>query len=109
MHEWEFRTFTHGVTVGELTSPALLRGSELLASARGRPYFEDELSGLATAASRSRVAVHNTKLVRRWLPAVPGRVLHSGRRVVQRLARDMLWASTFIAVYQRLRLFTSSA
>ena len=57
----------------------------------------------------SRVAVHNTKLVRRWLLAVPGRVLHSGRRVVLRLADGMLWASTFIAVYQRLRLFTSSA
>ena len=57
----------------------------------------------------SRVAVHNTKLVRRWLLAVPGRVLHSGRRVVLRLAHGMLWAATFIAVYQRLRLFTSSA
>jgi hypothetical protein len=57
----------------------------------------------------SRVAVHNTKMVRRWLLAVPGRVLHSGRRVVLRLAHGMLWAATFIAVYQRLRLFTSSA
>ena len=57
----------------------------------------------------SRVAVHNTRLVRRWLLAVPGRVLHSGRRVVLRLAQSMLWAATFIAVYQRLRLFTSSA
>jgi hypothetical protein len=57
----------------------------------------------------SRVAVHNTKLVRRWLLAVPGRVLHSGRRVVLRLAQGMLWASTFIAVYQRLRLLTASA
>ena len=57
----------------------------------------------------ARVAVHNTKLVRRWLLAVPGRVLHSGRRVILRLASGMLWASTFIAVYQRLRLFTSSA
>jgi hypothetical protein len=56
-----------------------------------------------------RVAVHNTKLVRRWLLAVPGRILHSGRRVVLRLARDMLWAATFIAAYQRLRLLTSSA
>jgi hypothetical protein len=41
----------------------------------------------------SRVAVHNTKLVRRWLLAVPGRVLHSGRRVVLRLAHGMLWAA----------------
>jgi hypothetical protein len=41
----------------------------------------------------SRVAVHNTKLVRRWLLAVPGRVLHSGRRVVLRLADGLLWAS----------------
>jgi len=57
----------------------------------------------------SRVAVHNTKLVRRWLLAVPGRVLHSARRVVLRLAHGMLWAATFIAVYQRLRLFSSSA
>ena len=57
----------------------------------------------------SRVAVHNTKLVRRWLLAVPGRVLHSGRRVVLRLAQSMLWAATFTAVYQRLRLLTSSA
>jgi hypothetical protein len=57
----------------------------------------------------SRVAVHNTRLVRRWLLAVPGRVLHSGRRVVLRLARSMLWAATFTAVYQRLRLLTSSA
>jgi len=55
------------------------------------------------------VAVHNTKLVRRWLLAVPGRVLHSGRRVVLRHAQSMLWATTFTAVYQRLRLFTSSA
>lgn len=57
----------------------------------------------------ARVAAHNTKLVRRWLLAVPGRVLHSGRRVLLRLAHGMLWATTFIAVYQRLRLFTSSA
>lgn len=57
----------------------------------------------------ARVAVHNTMLVRRWLLAVPGRVLHSGRRVVLRLARGMLWAATFTAVYQRLRLLTSSA
>lgn len=40
---------------------------------------------------------------------VPGRVLHSGRRVVLRLAKGMLWAATFIAAYQRLRLLTSSA
>jgi hypothetical protein len=57
----------------------------------------------------ARVTVHNTKLVRRWLLAVPGRVLHSGRRVVLRLARGMLWAATFAAVYQRLRLLTSTA
>jgi hypothetical protein len=57
----------------------------------------------------SRVAVHNTRLVRRWLLAVPGRVLHSGRRLVLRLAQGMLWAATFNAVYQRLRLLTSSA
>src|SRR6266566_1867221 len=57
----------------------------------------------------ARVAAHNTKLVRRWLLAVPGRVLHSGRRVVLRLAQGMLWAATFIAAYQRLRLLTSSA
>jgi len=57
----------------------------------------------------ARVAAHNTKLVRRWLLAVPGRVLHSGRRVVLRLADGMHWAATFIAAYQRLRLFTSSA
>jgi hypothetical protein len=56
-----------------------------------------------------RVGNHNTKLVRRWLLAVPGRVLHSGRRVVLRLAQGMLWASTFTDVYQRLRLLTSSA
>ena len=56
----------------------------------------------------ARVAAHNTKLVRRWLLAVPGRVLHSGRRVVLRLAQGMLWAATFIAAYQRLRLLTSS-
>jgi hypothetical protein len=57
----------------------------------------------------ARVAAHNTKLVRRWLLAVPGRVLHSGRRVVLRLAQSMLRAATFIAAYQRLRLLTSSA
>jgi len=57
----------------------------------------------------SRVAVHNTKLVRRWLLAVPGRVLHSGRQVILRLAQSMLWAATFTALYQRLRLLTSSA
>jgi hypothetical protein len=57
----------------------------------------------------ARVAAHNTKLVRRWLLAVPGRVLHSGRRVVLRLAQSMLWAATLIAAYQRLRLLTSSA
>jgi hypothetical protein len=57
----------------------------------------------------ARVAAHNTKLVRRWLLAVPARVLHSGRRVVLRLADGMLWATTFIAAYQRLRLLTSSA
>ena len=57
----------------------------------------------------ARVAVHNTKLVRRWLLALPGRVLHTARRVVLRLARGMPWAATFIATYQRLRLFTSSA
>jgi len=57
----------------------------------------------------ARVAVHNTKLVRRWLLAVPGRVLHSGRRVVLRLAQGMRWAATFVAAYQRLRLLTSSA
>jgi hypothetical protein len=57
----------------------------------------------------ARVAAHNTKLVRRWLLAVPGRILHSGRRVILRLARGMLWADTFTAVYQRLRLLTSSA
>ncbi len=57
----------------------------------------------------ARVAAHNTKLVRRWLLAVPGRVLHSGRRVTLRLAEGMLWAATFIAAYQRLRLLTSSA
>ena len=57
----------------------------------------------------SRVAAHNTRLVRRWLLAVPGRVLHSGRRVVLRLAQSMLWAATFIAAFQRLRLLTSSA
>ena len=57
----------------------------------------------------ARVAVHNTKLVRRWLLAVPGRILHSGRQVVLRLAQRMLWAATFIAAYQRLRLLTSSA
>jgi len=63
----------------------------------------------APLRAASRVAVHNTKLVRRWLLAVPGRVLHSGRRVVLRLARSMLWAATFMAAYQRLRLLTSSA
>ena len=57
----------------------------------------------------ARVANHNTKLVRRWLLAVPGRVLHSGRRVVLRLAQGMLWAATFTAAYQRLRLLTSTA
>jgi Transposase DDE domain group 1 len=57
----------------------------------------------------ARVAVHNTKLVRRWLLAVPGRVLHSGRRVVLRLAQDMLWAATFVAAYQRLRMLTPCA
>jgi hypothetical protein len=57
----------------------------------------------------ARVAVHNTKLVRRWLLAVPGRFLHSGRRVVLRLAQGMLWSATFIAAYQRLRLLTCSA
>jgi hypothetical protein len=56
-----------------------------------------------------RVGNHNTRLVRRWLLAVPGRVLHSGRRVMLRLAQGMLWASTFTAAYQRLRLLTSSA
>ena len=56
----------------------------------------------------ARVAAHNTRLVRRWLLAVPGRVLHSGRRVLLRLAQAMLWAATFIAAYQRLRLLTSS-
>jgi hypothetical protein len=55
------------------------------------------------------VAAHNIKLVRRWLLAVPGRVQHSGRQVVLRLADDMDWAATFIAAYQRLRLLTSSA
>ncbi len=49
------------------------------------------------------------RLVRRWLLAVPGRVLHSGRQVVLRLVQSMLWAATFIAAYQRLRLLTSSA
>ncbi len=57
----------------------------------------------------ARVAAHNTKLVRRWLLAVPGRVLHSGRRVVLRLAHGMLWASTFVAAYKRLRLLRSTA
>ncbi len=57
----------------------------------------------------ARVAAHNTKLVRRWLLAVPGRVLHSGRRAVLRLAESMLWAGTFIATYRRLRLLTYSA
>jgi hypothetical protein len=57
----------------------------------------------------ARVAVHNTKLVRRWLLAVPGRVLHSGRRVALRLAQGMLWAATFIAAYQRLRLLVLRA
>jgi hypothetical protein len=56
-----------------------------------------------------RVGNHNTRLVRRWLLAVPGRVLHSGRRVMLRLAKGMLWASTFTAVSQRRRLLTSSA
>jgi hypothetical protein len=56
----------------------------------------------------ARVAAHNTKLVRRWLLAVPGRILHSRRRVVLRLAQDMLCAATFIAAYQRLRLLTSA-
>ena len=55
-----------------------------------------------------RVARHNTELVRRWLPAVPGRVLHSGRRVILRLAEGVSWGPTFIAAYQRLRLLTSS-
>jgi hypothetical protein len=36
-------------------------------------------------------------------------VLHSGRRTVLRLASGMLWAATFLAVYQRQRLFTSNA
>jgi len=57
----------------------------------------------------ARVAAHYTRLVRRWLLAVPGWVLHSGRRAVLRLAEGMLWAATFIAAYQRLRLLTSSA
>jgi hypothetical protein len=39
--------------------------------------------------ARERVGNHNTKLVRRWLLAVPGRVLHSGRRVVLRLAQSV--------------------
>jgi hypothetical protein len=55
------------------------------------------------------VAAHNTKLLRRWLLAVPGRVLHSGRRVVLRLTQGILWAGTFIAAYQRLPLLSSSA
>jgi hypothetical protein len=55
------------------------------------------------------VAVHNTKLVWRWLLAALGRVLHSGRRVALRLSQGMLWAATFVAAYQRLRLLTSSA
>jgi hypothetical protein len=56
----------------------------------------------------ARVAAHNTKLIRRWLLAVPGRALHSGRRMVLRLAQGMLWAATFSAAYQRLRLFAFS-
>jgi hypothetical protein len=55
------------------------------------------------------VSNHNTKLVRRWLLAVPGRVLHSGQQVILRLAQGMLWASTFTAAHQRLRLLTSGA
>jgi len=56
----------------------------------------------------ARAANHNTKLVRRWLMAVPGRVLHSGRRVVLRLGQAMLWAATFVDTYRRLRLLPSS-
>ena len=55
-----------------------------------------------------RVVNHNTALVRRWLLTVPGRVLHSGRRIILRLARGMSWASTLLDTYQRLRLLTSS-
>lgn len=50
-----------------------------------------------------RVGPHNTKLVRRWLLAVPGRVLHSGRLVLLRLPAGMSWAATFLASYRRLR------
>ncbi len=56
-----------------------------------------------------RVARHNAEFVRRWLVNVPGRILHGGRQIHLRLAQGMLWAQTFIATYQRLRLLRSTA
>jgi hypothetical protein len=56
-----------------------------------------------------RVARHNAEFVRRWLINVPGRILRGGRQLHLRLAQGMLWAETFIATYQRLRLLTSTA
>ena len=63
---------------------------------------------LPSRPAAERVARHNTLLVRRWLLSVPGRILHSGRRVTLRLAQGMSWASTFLGTYQRLLLLTST-
>lgn len=55
------------------------------------------------------VGNHNAQVVRRWLLAVPGRVLHSGRRTILRLPQGLRSSCTFTATYHRLRLLTSAA
>lgn len=44
-----------------------------------------------------------TATLRRWLFDVPGRVLRSGRRLHLRLAKGLLWATQFQALYRRTR------
>jgi hypothetical protein len=58
---------------------------------------------------QARVANHNAQVVRRWLLAVPGRVLHSGRQTILRLPDGLRSACTFTATYHGLRALTSTA
>ncbi len=44
--------------------------------------------------------------LRRWLIAVPARVVHNSRQLHLRLPRGWWWADTFTATYDRLRLLS---
>jgi hypothetical protein len=57
----------------------------------------------ATDAEDEQPAYRTSPTLRRWMIAVPGRLVHRARRLHLRLPQCLWWAEEFMATYHRLR------